>query len=309
MVQYKYAYLVANLFFLAVWLLIFWRAGKLRKPMLVMSLITAFFGPISEIWYFADYWKPEIALPLPLIGGAEDLLFGFSIGGIGAFAYESLFVRGLCKCEEKKLKREWFLLVFFVVVGGMMIIFNNLLGLNSIFASSLAMIILAAIMLALRPDLLPNAIGSALLVAGVMFIIYFLGQEFFPSAHLWMLQIWKLSGTPQGIVIFKHIPWTEMLWGLSWGLVWGPMYEFLVGARVITLKPNKKRLVLLTILFLGAIAWLFLSIKAPKGRDFVEEGIVCTMEVRECPDGSYVGRVGPRCEFAPCPNWSKNSLP
>lgn len=237
MLGYRYTYLIANFFFLFVWFLIFWRVKHLRRPMLIMSLITASFGPISELWYFSDYWKPEIVLPLP-IGGVEDLLFGFSIGGIGAFAYESLFVRGICRCEEKKLKREWFLFVFFAVVGISMIVLNNFLGLNSIFASSIGMIIVAAIMLYLRPDLITNALGSAFLVAAIMFVIYFLGQELFPSAHAWMLQIWKLSGTPQGIVIFKHIPWTEMLWGLSWGLVWGPMYEFLVGARTITFSKK-----------------------------------------------------------------------
>lgn len=29
--------------------------------------------------------------------------------------------------------------------------------------------------------------------------------------------------------------------------------------------------------------------------------VFCTMDVKECPDGSFVGRVGPHCEFAPCP--------
>lgn len=29
--------------------------------------------------------------------------------------------------------------------------------------------------------------------------------------------------------------------------------------------------------------------------------IACTMEARLCPDGSYVGRTGPNCEFADCP--------
>jgi len=28
----------------------------------------------------------------------------------------------------------------------------------------------------------------------------------------------------------------------------------------------------------------------------------CTQEAKLCPDGSYVGRTGPKCEFAPCPN-------
>lgn len=27
----------------------------------------------------------------------------------------------------------------------------------------------------------------------------------------------------------------------------------------------------------------------------------CTMEAKVCPDGSYVGRSGPNCEFDPCP--------
>jgi hypothetical protein len=31
------------------------------------------------------------------------------------------------------------------------------------------------------------------------------------------------------------------------------------------------------------------------------DGVVCTQEVKECPDGSYVGRTGPRCDFAACP--------
>lgn len=29
--------------------------------------------------------------------------------------------------------------------------------------------------------------------------------------------------------------------------------------------------------------------------------VVCTMEAKLCPDGSYVGRTGPNCEFAMCP--------
>ena len=30
-------------------------------------------------------------------------------------------------------------------------------------------------------------------------------------------------------------------------------------------------------------------------------GIACTMEAKLCPDGSAVGRIGPKCEFAACP--------
>ena len=32
-----------------------------------------------------------------------------------------------------------------------------------------------------------------------------------------------------------------------------------------------------------------------------EEFVACTMDAKLCPDGSYVGRGGPNCEFAACP--------
>lgn len=31
------------------------------------------------------------------------------------------------------------------------------------------------------------------------------------------------------------------------------------------------------------------------------ESMACTMEAKLCPDGSYVGRTGPNCEFISCP--------
>lgn len=29
--------------------------------------------------------------------------------------------------------------------------------------------------------------------------------------------------------------------------------------------------------------------------------VSCTKEAKVCPDGSVVGRIPPRCDFAPCP--------
>ncbi len=33
----------------------------------------------------------------------------------------------------------------------------------------------------------------------------------------------------------------------------------------------------------------------------IPKQVACTQEAKLCPDGSYVGRTGPNCEFAPCP--------
>jgi outer membrane protein OmpA-like peptidoglycan-associated protein len=32
------------------------------------------------------------------------------------------------------------------------------------------------------------------------------------------------------------------------------------------------------------------------------EGVMCTQDVKECADGSFVGRTGPTCEWKPCPD-------
>ncbi|MEX1052666.1 MAG: hypothetical protein WEC80_02355 [Patescibacteria group bacterium] len=32
-----------------------------------------------------------------------------------------------------------------------------------------------------------------------------------------------------------------------------------------------------------------------------ENTVFCTQEAKLCPDGSYVGREGPNCEFTQCP--------
>lgn len=37
--------------------------------------------------------------------------------------------------------------------------------------------------------------------------------------------------------------------------------------------------------------------------------VACTMDARVCPDGSYVGRTGPYCEFSTCPTTSTKIVP
>ncbi len=58
----------------------------------------------------------------------------------------------------------------------------------------------------------------------------------------------------------------------------------------------KKILIVLIILIVLVGAWFgvrFLTIN--------EEQTACTKEVKQCPDGSYVSRVPPECDFALCP--------
>lgn len=37
------------------------------------------------------------------------------------------------------------------------------------------------------------------------------------------------------------------------------------------------------------------------------DNVRCPMDVTQCPDGSYVGRIAPSCSFAPCPKISNSN--
>ena len=61
-------------------------------------------------------------------------------------------------------------------------------------------------------------------------------------------------------------------------------------------------LVFIAVVFiLGGLLYIYnpnpTEYKNPNEKD----PVACTMEAKLCPDGSYVGRVGPNCEFAVCP--------
>lgn len=56
---------------------------------------------------------------------------------------------------------------------------------------------------------------------------------------------------------------------------------------------------MLVLVFVYIIFFKNKPAKDSSGTD--QNQIACTMEAKECPDGSFVGRSGPKCEFAPCP--------
>lgn len=46
----------------------------------------------------------------------------------------------------------------------------------------------------------------------------------------------------------------------------------------------------------------------PSPNESDDSQVVCTQDAKQCPDGSYVGRSGPNCEFAACPEISYKTL-
>lgn len=56
----------------------------------------------------------------------------------------------------------------------------------------------------------------------------------------------------------------------------------------------------IVVFVLGGLLYIYnpepIEYKSPE-----ESDVVCTMDTKLCPDGTYVGRSGPNCEFKECP--------
>lgn len=225
MIPYQYAYLVGNLLlFFPVWLFFFVRRKDLRREILIISLFVGICGPLSELWYLRDYWRPETFNGWPI--GIEDFLFGFFIGGIASSIYEEFFGKYTYKRIDRKYRWSWFIPP---VVASSLFVFNILIfvfGVNSIYASTVTFLAFVAFVLYLRHDLAVDSLISGLLLGLLMFLGYLIFLPIFPEAihRYWMLQ--NISG-----ILIRGIPLEELLWAFGLGMAVGPMYEFFAGLK------------------------------------------------------------------------------
>ncbi|MEK7568003.1 MAG: hypothetical protein AAB513_03740 [Patescibacteria group bacterium] len=67
----------------------------------------------------------------------------------------------------------------------------------------------------------------------------------------------------------------------------------------MNLNKSKIFIGILVAIIVG-VGSLYLNNKAKL--NMPNENIACTMDAKMCPDGSYVGRTAPNCEFAKCSN-------
>ena len=223
---FRYFYLALTTPFLLVWLILFILSKRTRKEQLLMSVLVAPAGPILEILYFHDYWLPESVLYSSLFSHLvmlEDVMFMFWIGGIGAVVYEALMKRYAGQIKNKIHYPIGLPLILAMAVIICLGLFYR--GVNSIFASSFAFLVGAALIVSQRKDLLINSLASGLAVMLIMFCSYLLGRIIFINAEEILWQAWFLYGSSLGATVLG-IPLTEMVWGFSWGALAGPLYEF-----------------------------------------------------------------------------------
>jgi len=219
----QFVYIVALIPFCMLWVFIYIKRPDLRKGMLFMSFIVGILSvATSYYWWTIDWWRP-----LTLTGtkvGVEDFIMGFAGGGIMATIYEVVFKRALYKRKLHHHIGGGITILLILAQATSWLIYN--IGLTSFWASSIAMVLVATIMLVIRKDLFMNAIlsGALMLLVSLMFycVIILLAPEWIHQTYLSGLSGFRLAGIPVEEFVF---------WFLA-GLVFGPFYEYWQGEKL-----------------------------------------------------------------------------
>lgn len=186
--------------------------------MIAIGLGVGTLGFFSESIFFRDYWRPPLLLQVGNFGGIEDFLFGLAAGGIGSVAYDVLFKKRL---RSKNNPHHW--IVPFVLISEVasVAIFYGALGLNSIYASSIGLLIPSLLVILLRKDLIWETLLSAVLAGATLILIESALLVFAPT---YLERYFLLYGSTK--LIFGLAPITELIWGMSFGAIVGSVYEF-----------------------------------------------------------------------------------
>ncbi len=200
-----YAYLVLGIFFFGLWIIFYALRPDLRPMMLWASLAGAISGPLSEIWYFKDYWLPPTIVGQGVIS-PEDVLFGFSVFGVAVAALPTITRTYF---TDQYPKHSWLLAAFILSFFAGFLLFTDLLGINSIVAASLTLLLWTTGIVMVRRDLFWLSFKSGLLLTVFSIIIYIPLLE---VANDYLRQYWLLWDQPIGITILGGAPLTEVIW-------------------------------------------------------------------------------------------------
>lgn len=214
-----YAYLAGSVVLFAIWLVFFLLRKDLHQEMLTMSVLIGVLSVVTGyVWWTVDWWKPPTITHT--IVGVEDLVMGFSAGGIMAGAYEVLFRRHLYHIRTKCLHRphRYSILIQLALVTAWL--FWGM-GFTSFWASTIALLVGAGVLFYLRPDLFLIGILSGILMAAISLFFYFTIIWLAPD---WINHTYQFK-TLSRVLVFG-IPIEEFVFWFLAGLVMGPLYEY-----------------------------------------------------------------------------------
>lgn len=222
MISLQYGYLVFSLLFSFYFLVLFYIRPDLQKGMVIMGLVFTVAGLIGQysIWT-VDWWSPQTVTNTRL--GIEDIVHGFTIGGVSLVLYLVLFKKKIVP-DSKQKKSLYSAVAISIISVGSSLIFFYIFHLHSFLATLLGALIMFFYLIWKRRGLLKISIISGMLLMFVSVPIYvfvnILIPEFIRSS--WMHK--NLSG-----ITFMNIPIEDIVFYGVVGMIVLPLYLYAGG--------------------------------------------------------------------------------
>jgi len=199
--------------------------------MLVVGIGVAVLAPFLELfWYTIDWWQPATITNTKV--GIEDLLLGFTNGGIAAVLYETVFRKRLYQREFKNPLKKIQLIIPPILGISIASICFWVFQIHSFYSNLIALFISLFLILLWRKDLIINSLMSGILLVIVCLPFYLIGILWLAPGYVqrsWLFE--NLTG-----ILFWGIPIEDLIWYFIVGLVLGPFYEFSQQLRLRKIK-------------------------------------------------------------------------
>lgn len=234
MLPYRYTYLVGTLYFLAIWLLFFWKWPKRRWPMIFVGFLYLGLGIFAEyFWWTKDWWHPQTITGTKI--GPEDFILSFTVSGISILVYKFFFKKDLDRGFEMNGKTllaatQKLAPLFFASFGVSSLLFFTF-HIRSVISTSVGMIVSIVFVLARRKDLLPAMFWSAILLTAISIPAYFVFIFLSPGS---VEAFWNFSQI-SGLKIIG-IPIEDVIWFALAGFMMGGIVEYGFGYKLINEK-------------------------------------------------------------------------
>lgn len=185
--------------------------------MLFMSIVGIFYGVCFEYLLWTYDWVDPVTVTGTKVG-LEDMVLGFSTGGIVTSIVDVFFNKKRVQRAKSAVNTALFLFFFQIVL--MLILFYSF-RFNSSVATNLSLFISGSITLFYRRDLLRYALltGMTMVILSIPFylLLFFVTPDFLTN----YFQLERLSG-----IAILTIPIEDLFFYFFAGYYFGPWYKF-----------------------------------------------------------------------------------
>lgn len=232
MIPYKFTYLFITLVSLIPWSLFYYFRKDLRRGILKASLIVAVLSFVGGYFLWAkDWWHPATITGTRV--GIEDIILGFTNGGLAAVLYLEFFHKMFYR-PKKKLRElsVWYLLAF---MAFLIFVLWHFFHYTSFIVVSVSFIVTTLVVLTIRHDLIWDSIVTGIICFVGSIPFYYLAMVVSPG---WIMVTWDkhLSG-----IRFTGIPIEDLIFYFFMGFFLGPLYLYWVGKRIRKMPKSTKR--------------------------------------------------------------------